>query len=370
MVTFFFGTVDVTKATPTTAAEVAAATRTVAALSVYIFVPTITSADVAEMVELQEADIAFLFRDVPARLFRIQSQHFFPNDSSPQPMLSSNRAAALYAAMKEHGAPTLLIDAGVSIAHLAVDQSSSVLGGGITMGLNLRFVALHDYCGFQSFPSIPYETFRKVVDEAMQQKKPIPLFASDPVSSVMGAAVSEVAGHTRCIANQFLATVGTPAAAATTSSDNNATPQQQNQQTVTIAITGDDTQFVEDVLRADHSYICKPEPGTTIPLDNVKVVADQKLMPKGISLLMHTTSLQKKEDTSANAAEDFRDRVLGIRGARAEVFLVELDNKAAIYRGTIVRVFRGKNLEDDTYEMFFDNAGEKVLLDQVELYGE
>jgi pantothenate kinase type III len=353
---YIFGSSEVTLSTAKNAAKMAAA-RKIPALSIYILVATTTSSEATDMVEQHEADIAYLFRDVPVRLLRLTSQHFFPNEP-PQPILPSSRAAALYAAMKQYGTPTLLIEAGVTMTYLATDKNSALLGGGVGMGLKLRFDSLFDYSGFESVPEISYDTFRQTLEEAMQQKKPIPLFALDSATSMMGAAVSEASGQLRNITNQFLEKVKPTAADSASSNIHTA---------VTVAITGDDTPFVQPLFQVDCSHICDPEPDTQFPpKEKITVIADMNLMSVGISHLLHTKSVER---SSMDSTENLRNRVLGLRGARAESLLVDYERKPGIYRGTIVRVIRGERMEEDSYEIVFDNDGEKELLTQVELYG-
>jgi pantothenate kinase type III len=355
--TYIFGAPEVNLSTAKNAAKMAIL-RKIPALSVYILVATTTSSsDITEMVQRQEADIAYLFRDVPVRLLRLTTQHFLSNHSQ-QPMLTSSRAAALYVAMKNYGTPTLLIDAGVTMSYLAIDKNSAILGGGVGMGLKLRFDSLFDYSGMESIPEISYDSFRQTIEEAMQQKKPIPLFAGDPAISMMGAAVSEAAGQLRNIVNQFLEQLS-PTAAGTATSNMN-TP-------LTVAITGDDTPFVRSLFHFNCSHICEPEPGTKFPAENkMKIAADTNLMSMGISCLLHAKSMEKN---SVKYKDNLRNQVLGLRGARAEALLVDYERNPGIYRGTIVRVVRGKKPEEDSYEIVFDNDGEKELLTPVELYG-
>jgi hypothetical protein len=218
---------------------------------------------------------------------------------------------------------------------------------------------LFDYSdNIESIPKISYDTFRRTLEEAIQQKKPIPLFAVDPATSIMGAAVSEVSGQLRNIANQFLEKVKPTAIGRATSTMHTA---------VTVAITGDDTPFVQSLFQIDCSHICDPEPATKFPAqDRMKVVGDTNLMSMGISLFVHTKSMER---SSMDSMENLRNRVLGLRGARAEALVDGFEHKPGIYRGTIVRVVRGKSPQEDLYEIVFDNDGEKVLLNQVELYG-
>jgi hypothetical protein len=351
--TYIFGAPELKLSTSKNAAKMAM-TRKIPALSVYVLVATTTSSEATDMVDQQQADIAYLFRDVPVRLLRLSSRHFFSNEH-PQPMLPSSRAAALYAAMENVGTPTLLIEAGVTMTYLAIDKNSAVLGGGAGLGLKLRFDSLFDYSGIESLPEISYDIFRQTFEEAMENKMSIPLFALDPATSMMGAAVSEVAGQLRNIVNQFLEKVKHSAAHSATSN------------IVTVAITGDDTPFIQPLFKRDCSHICDPEPATKFPAeDKMKVIADTNLMFMGISRLLHTKSMER---SSTDSAEKLRNRVLGLRGARAEALLVDYERKPGIYRGTIIRVIRGQSPKEDSYEIVFDNDGEKELLTQVELYG-
>jgi hypothetical protein len=349
--------VDVRTATAKNAAKVANE-RKIPALSVYVLVPTATSDDGIEMIEQQEADICYLFRDVPARLLRLKSQHFFATES-PQPLLSSDRAAALYAAMKLHEAPVLLLDAGVSITYMALDRNAKVMGGGVGPGLKMRFSALADYQGVESYPDIDYEQFVKTLDDAAQKKThPIPLFAPDAVTAMIGAAVSEIAGNLRRVVKCFLENTKPPTG--------DGSPENDQRSPVTVAITGNDLPFIQNIFQANCSNIVTPEPGTTFPSkEQIKIVAEKNLMPMGVATLLHN-NLQ--ETPTLNETEKMRELVVGLRGAKAESYVVKFESTPGIYRGTFIRFIRGKSVEEDLYEIVFDNDGEKELLNHVEFY--
>jgi hypothetical protein len=50
--------------------------------------------------------------------------------------------------------------------------------------------------------------------------------------------------------------------------------------------------------------------------------------------------------------------------------VVNGESKSDVYRGTIARVIPGNfSLENDSFEILFDNDGEKEVLDLVAMYG-
>ncbi|KAL3923294.1 MAG: hypothetical protein SGILL_001733 [Bacillariaceae sp.] len=349
--------VNARDATPKNAAKLANS-RKVPALSVYVLLPNAGSQDGKEMVEERETDISYLFRDVPVRMLRLQSDQFFANTNSPQSILSTDRAAALYGAMQKHGAPVLVVDAKDCITYTAIGKNSKLLGGGIGSGLSLRFSALADFPGVESFPQIDRALFSKTLKDASDQKTPLSLFAADPAPAMIGAAASEIAGSLRRIAKCFIETQKKHAG--------NGVVDNDKQQPVTVVITGSDAAFIQQILRADCSHVVVAEPGAKFPSEaEMKVVVEKNLTPFGISKLLHNES---KKSPALDEIESVRNRVLGLRGAKAESFVTNLENSPGVYRGTFVRFVRGKSLEEDSYEIVFDNDGEKELLNIVELY--
>jgi len=78
----------------------------------------------------------------------------------------------------------------------------------------------------------------------------------------------------------------------------------------------------------------------------------------------------KKPAPGSDTDDEYRERLVGLRGARAASFNVNNQVKGGIFRGTIVLVLHesGKSLQEDTFEILFDNDGERQVLDLVELY--
>lgn len=331
--------------------------RNVPALSVYILVITPNTSDGAEMVEQQEHDIAFLFQDVPSRLLRLKASNFFPQKPM-LPLLTSGRAAALYASMDQHKTAILLVDAGRTTTYLAADRNGRVLGGGVGMGFNMRLAALSDYCDVDQYPTISFDDVRKILQKSMEQRDgalPVPLISPDAATSMIGSATSEIAVQMRNLANQFLDKIKPGEG----SKGNGSLP-------ATFVVMGDDGAFVASLLSPDCAKAVYPEPDVKFPTaDQIKLVVEKNLVPSGISALFQKASLSACDDH----AEKLRKQMLGLRGAKAESLLVDDKPKSDIYRGTIVRVIRGKTVEDDFYEIVYDNDGEKVLLNVVELFG-
>jgi hypothetical protein len=258
--------------------------------------------------------------------------------------------------MNHRSSPVLLLDGGATISYTAVDRTGSVMGGGIGMGINLRFKALCEYSVVEEFPEITYDVFReKLMDRLKGKAPPMSLFGTDAETSIIGGVVSELAGSLRNIVKQFLLRVNS----------NNDSDRDQSLPPAVVVITGGDSYFLDKLLKPDCSSLVIPEPGVQFPRDDevTFVVSGTSLIPYSVQHLLQ--SMTDAFPNPESPTDDLRMRIAGLRAARA----VSFDQQSGIFRGTIVRVLADKSLEDDTFEIMFDENGGKDALSLIELYG-
>jgi len=134
----------------------------------------------------------------------------------------------------------------------------------------------------------------------------------------------------------------------------------------TVIIDGPDTEIIQSLLREDLSHVVEGEPGTSFPLENeVQFRIRNHMASYGVlRVLVETT----KMDTPHNPEDDIRERVIGLRGAKANNLLVNGERKSDVYRGTFVSVIQGKTFDDDMFELVYDNDGERDVLDLAGFY--
>jgi len=94
-----------------------------------------------------EEKICYMFRDVPAKIFKLKNTDFFSKEQGVYPTMGTDRVAALYGARLHYGSPSLVIDGGTAMTYTMLNQNSMVLGGGISPGVKVRLQSLADYRG-------------------------------------------------------------------------------------------------------------------------------------------------------------------------------------------------------------------------------
>mmetsp|Transcript_25577 Transcript_25577/g.56039 ORF Transcript_25577/g.56039 Transcript_25577/m.56039 type:complete len:451 (-) Transcript_25577:1399-2751(-) len=291
-----------------------------------------------------ENDISFLFSEVPSRLFRLSNANFFTPQQMgmmTQPLISVGQFAAMYGAKMDYKSPVLLLNGGSAITYIGLDKDSKFLGGGACAGMPIRCRTLFDYCS-KDFPSIDFKKYKQITDKAKEDKKPISIFATDIEVSIAANATAEMAGQLRNIVKQFLKTVGpldTP---------------------VTVVITGDDTDILEELLHENCSNMVEAEPHVAFPPSSkVTFTVRKNMVAYGIQ---HLLAANKKKQAPLDPDEEIREALIGLRGA-----YIKESNANKIYRGSIMRVVSGNVLEEDTFILLLDD-GENIYLDLVKLY--
>lgn len=332
---YIFGGVDLKSATKHSASR-AAAKRKIPSITVYMLSNSTNHED----------DISFLFKDVPTRLFRLRNTDFFTSQQLGEitkPLISVGQFAAMFAAKEDYGSPILLLNGGSAITYMGMDIESKLLGGGACPGMSIRCRTLFDYCS-KDFPTIDFDKYKQITDKAKFDKKPISIFASNMEVGIAANATAELAGQLRNIVKQFLKAVGpldTP---------------------VTVVITGDDTETLEQLLKENCSDMIETEPDVKFPSSSeVTFCVRKNMVPYGVQ---HLLAANKRKRSPLDPDEEIREALVGLRAATC---VKNSNSSKTILRGSIGRVFRGKIFEEDSYLLLLDD-GEKIVLDLLQLY--
>eukprot|EP00536_Pseudo-nitzschia_multiseries_P000378 jgi/Psemu1/178518/e_gw1.5.39.1 len=298
--------------------------------------------------EQHETDLSFLFSGVPSRLFRLSGTDFFAAEQlgeTTKPLISVGQFAAMYAAKKEHkehdDAPVLLLNCGHAITYIGMDEKSKFLGGGVCAGMPVRCRTLFDYCS-SNFPFIDFQKYKQITDKAKETKKPISLFATDMEVSIAANATAEMAGQLRNILKRFLKIVG------------------PSPKPVTVIINGDDTGTIKELLNENCSNVVEAEPDVAFPPSSrCNILVRKNMVAYGVQDLL---TANRKKQAPVNPDDQIREALIGLRGA-----YIKETNGNQIHRGSIVRIVRGKLLEEDVSVLKLDD-GDEICLDLIKLY--
>ncbi|OEU12655.1 hypothetical protein FRACYDRAFT_270421, partial [Fragilariopsis cylindrus CCMP1102] len=193
-----------------------------------------------------EKKIRYMFRDVPAKIFKLKNTDFFTPEQGVYPTMGVDRVAALYGAKLHYTLPALVIDGGTAMTYTVLDENSNIVGGGIGPGVKLKLQSLSDYTG--SLPSIDHKRFKSIVEEAINSKTPIPFFAKDTEVAMISSVCGELACHLRNIVKQFVSQFQPNASTAA-----NVSEVAKKEKKLTVIITGGDGKFLQDLLERDAS---------------------------------------------------------------------------------------------------------------------
>ena len=298
-------------------------------------------------IDLEQILNFFPFFKVPTRLFRLHNRNFFTSQQLGEitkPLISVGQFAAMYAAKEDHGSPLLLLNGGSAITYMGMDRESKLLGGGACPGMSIRCRTLFDYCS-KDFPNIDFEKYKQITEKAKDNNKPISIFATNMEVGIAANATAELAGQLRNIVKQFLKAVGT--------SD---TP-------ITVVITGDDTETLEQLLKKNCSDMVETEPDVAFPSSSeVAFRVRKNLVPYGVQ---HLLTMNRTKRSPLDPDEELRESLIGLRAA---TFNNNSTDIKGICRGLIVRIVCGKRFEEDTFVILLDN-GESIFLNLLRLYG-
>mmetsp|Transcript_7535 Transcript_7535/g.18575 ORF Transcript_7535/g.18575 Transcript_7535/m.18575 type:complete len:610 (-) Transcript_7535:3033-4862(-) len=305
----------------------------------------------------REEGLEFLFKDYPSRIFKFRSVDFFKPSQINSSSMMVDKVATVYSAWKEYGAPVLLLHTGHTIWYAAVGADGKILGEGISPGLGIRFQSLHDYCG-QDFPMIEINEYTATIKKAVDvDKKPLQMFGTDIKTSMIANISSELYGQLRNIIKQFESKV----LHGIDRRDGSALVVKED---VSVVITGRDRSVVKRLLEWGPAIV-DVEQGVEAPKTKPSTYRIRKpLWTSGIQLLL---SSYINSDKPIDPDDELRDAILGLRVAKASIGRTGVPLQDDVVRGTVVRISKGRKMEDDLYKIIYDDAKE-TWLEQADFY--
>jgi pantothenate kinase type III len=320
------------------ASEVSAKRR-IPALSIYIVSTN----------QEHESGIHFLFRDIPARIFKLAAPHFFSKEEGAYEGIGVDRVSALYACKAMYPRRHCLVfDAGTAWTYTVLDHNGQILGGGISPGVGARFRSMSDYCG--NLPVIEHSTYHNALLQNLEKNEPFPIFAKDTQIAMMTSVFSEIANQCRCLVKHFLGRV-------------EADDVDGKEGKPVIAIAGGDAPFLQKVLQKDFSGVVANEPGTSMPIGAFDIQEAKHLVHYGIGhLLDKSTAPGPSNDDDA-----LRELLNGTRIAKRFPLTISYDGNN-VFRGSIMGIKAGLTLDEDIFHVRYDD-GDAEQLDLTEIYG-
>ncbi|CAB9525163.1 Type III pantothenate kinase [Seminavis robusta] len=348
----------------------ASSARRVPLLSVYV---VSTNPD-------NEAGCEFLFRDIPCRMYRLQSSDFFSKEQGAYEGMGIDRLANIKAASKFYPYPLMVIDGGTAMTYTGADAKGNIVGGGIYPGFAASFRALHDYTG--ALPFIAQEEMNKMIGEAIASTDPLPLFANDTKSAMITTGIKAMAEVCWGAVAEFRKMVlqdkeNAPKGTTTNEKskdamevegENGKDKDDDNKQTTeekesekdsdnllfTICLTGGDGDVIARLLETDHNGILS----SYVPVDarkGVELAKHKHLSHYGIGQVID-------EKTTAGQAlksddDKIREEIVGQRVAKK--FKIRSEDK--IFRGSIAAVADADTLDKDWFYVRYDDGDTEHL---------
>mmetsp|Transcript_2213 Transcript_2213/g.6324 ORF Transcript_2213/g.6324 Transcript_2213/m.6324 type:complete len:734 (+) Transcript_2213:144-2345(+) len=323
-----------------------------------------------------EEGIKFLFSCIPSRIFRLENTDFYTREQGCYETFGADRAAALYGAKYCSKSDTVMVfDGGTAWTYTGLARNNQIMGGGIAPGLGSRFRCLADYCG--DLPHIDYDDYKEMVGRA---PKSLPVFAKDTRTAMVTAVFQEIANQSRSIVKHFLreskemSEKSTNAGSQLQPSENgaenpsdlpnlNAFPEsekvnaEEGKETnlPEVFVTGGDSAFLGKLLK-EPGTIVPEEPDALFPYRAFKITEVKHIGHYGVGALLQD---RKNELGELTPDELLRSQVIGQRVAK--YFDVPDVENEHIYRGTVVSVLRGQDIESDLYQVIYDDGDEEQL---------
>jgi pantothenate kinase type III len=360
-----------------------------------------------------EHKICHMFKDVPAKLFKLRNTDFFSAEEGVYPTMGVDRVAALYGAKLHYGAPTLVIDGGTAMTYTMLDENAHITGGGISPGVKVRLQSLADYTG--SLPTIDHLKFKTAVEGAIASKIPLPFFAKDTEMAMVRSVVverrmycfiylknvytntatcviasqcccfclivnivpkispvcAELSCQLRNIIKQYVARCqSSPVefssfSLSSSSSSTRVSPQgggtaEKASATSTktkrypVIITGGDGKFLKDLLQADASNIIMVEPDATpIQAHAIELRNVKNLVTYALGDVIYEKFSQKPRN---DPEEKLRLKIQGLRIAAPAI-----DQKEIFSRGCVFNITPESMIEGYVFHARFDNGTQKDL---------
>jgi pantothenate kinase type III len=301
-----------------------------------------------------EQKILHMFRDVPAKLFKLRNTDFFSQNHGVYPTMGVDRVAALYGARLHYGAPALVIDGGTALTYTCLDENSKIVGGGISPGVKVRLQSLADYTG--SLPIIGHKQFKSTVEAAIEAKKPLPFFAKNTEMAMISPVCGELACQLRNIIKQYIARCQASAstAGATEGETTAEKASAKLHKRFPVIITGGDGKFLKDLLQADASKIVSVEPDASpVPAHSVELRHVKNLVTYALGDILYEKYSQKSH---SDPEEVMKLKIQGLRIASPAI-----DQKELFSRGCVFHITPESVIEGYVFHARFDNGTQKDL---------
>eukprot|EP00934_Nitzschia_sp_Nitz4_P001628 Nitzschia sp. Nitz4//scaffold222_size33694//3280//5255//NITZ4_007860-RA/size33694-augustus-gene-0.21-mRNA-1//1//CDS//3329542585//1628//frame0 len=288
-----------------------------------------------------EEGVAFLFSELPHRMFHVENSDFFSKEQGCYQTLGVDRAASLYGGFQLcNKTATLVVDGGTAWTYTAIDSNGKIMGGGIAPGVMARFRSLSDYCG--RLPLVTVESYMSVFRKAVETKEYPPTFATDTEMNMITSVFQETAVRCRHMVQMFLADLKQK-------SGTNTVPP------AAILVTGGDAPLITEFLRKDcEMFPFLPE----VPAagENLKIEQAKHLSHFGFSNLL----VGKAESAKPPTPEDeLRMKLSGQRVAKG-FDAADVDGDF-IYRGYVLSVIQGKDLDHDSFIVRYDDGDQDYM---------
>lgn len=305
-----------------------------------------------------EKGIAFLFRDIPSRIIRLNNVDFFTPQQGCFKTMGVERAAAARAAAGLYGYPCLVLDGGTMLTYTAVDVHGQLQGGGICQGLGLRLKSLARYTG--KLPAIKVETALAIIESRRNSNQPFGLFATRTEDAILGTIVRELAFLLRNVVDEWVAQAKEMLETVPRETTNG-NAQKYNGELV-VCITGGDCDLIGKLLQPNFGNIIAT--GTSTRSDafmsnelaaHTKLSVNKQLLHQALPALV-----VEKAHNGTSEFDDIRTALIGQRVA------AKLDKDGNIYRGTIASCQLDVDFAKDAYRIRYDD--DRGDMDLVQLH--
>lgn len=315
--------------------------------------------------------VAWLFSDIPCRLFVLQPDDFFTEAEGRYETMGMDRLACMRAAGKAWGFPALVIDGGTSLTYTACDRNGHIVGGGITAGLLAKFRTLANHS--EKAPGMVSvqdpEQMLKAAQSMIDKNEPLGFFLRNTQDAVVSSFLKEIGFYLREVVKRYFddvyakgsneeGTGGNDENGVSTSTDVSRPQGQPNNTIPKIILTGGDARILESLLKVNDNNLLESRPDI-IPYE---IVVNKQLFSHGVAAAL----IMKAGQFKTTVFHEHDKKLLGCRVAKE--FKLSDDDGDRVYRGTIAATIRIKNSTARQYLVLYDDADAEEM-DVVQIHG-
>lgn len=305
--------------------------------------------------------IAKLFSSIPSRVYLMKGEDFFSVAEGLQDNYGVDRLAGLRGAGDMYGFPALVFDCGTAMTYTCADMHGRIVGGGIAPGLRSQFRSLGDHT--DALPLISPDDVRARVRDAVENDKPLPVFAKETKEAMMVSVLHGLITKTQTIINCWLhvATLSekenervngkNSALKESNSSDKVNTPR-------CFVCTGGDSEILHDLYKTDtifspHLKQDTLKNGSKSKLSDALVQHEKYLLHYGIAFVIRRQLVARIE-----AVKFIGKRV-------AKLFEGQGEDGDDVFRGRIISLHKsdkndegddGQNKYEELYKIKYDDG--------------